>query len=232
MVSIRIRAARPTDAGPIARVHVDTWRTAYCGIVSADYLASLSYKDGQSMWDDILSIDRPATSTFVAETGGGEIIGFAGGGPERQGDPTHLGEIYAVYVLQDHQRRGVGRRLAVAVTRQLLRDGFVSMLVWVLEDNHPACRFYETLGGKQVGRQATAIGGADLMELSYGWKDIAGLSTGRVNLGSGRRDCSGHLMPCAPSPDPLDPLVASVDVEPDDGRGELNGRPGRSEDCA
>ena len=49
----------------MARVHVDTWRTAYSGIVPADYLASLSYKDGQSRWDDILSTDRPATSTFV-----------------------------------------------------------------------------------------------------------------------------------------------------------------------
>ena len=168
----------------MARVHVHTWRTAYSGIVSADYLASLSYKDGQSMWDDILSTDRPATSTLVAEAGGGEIIGFAGGGPERQGDPTHLGEIYAVYVLQDHQRRGVGRRLVMAVARQLLRDGFVSMLLWVLEDNHPACRFYESLGGEQVGRQTTTIGGTDLTEVSYGWKDIAGLATGRVTMGS------------------------------------------------
>ena len=64
----------------------------------------------------------------------------------------------------------------MAVTRQLLRDGFVSMLVWVLEDNHPACRFYESLGGKQVGRQTTTIGRADLVEVSYGWKDIAGLT--------------------------------------------------------
>ena len=160
----------------MARVHVDTWRTTYSGIMSADYLAGLSYEVRESRWNDTLSANQPATSNFVAETGEGEIIGFASGGPERQGDPTYLGEIYAIYLLQDHQRRSVGRRLAMAVTRQLLRDGFVSMLVWVLEDNHPACRFYESLGGKQVGRQTTTIGRADLVEVSYGWKDIAGLT--------------------------------------------------------
>ena len=38
-----IREASPTDAAAIARVHVDSWRTTYAGIVPADYLANLSY---------------------------------------------------------------------------------------------------------------------------------------------------------------------------------------------
>lgn len=142
-----------------------------------NHLASLSYEARESQWNDIFLANQPATSTFVAETGEGEIVGFASGGPERQGDPTYVGEVYAVYVLQDHQRRGVGRRLAAAVVGQLLRDGFVSMLLWVLEDNRPARRFYESLGGEQVGRRTTTIGGADLTEVSYGWKEIASLLT-------------------------------------------------------
>lgn len=157
----------------MARVHVDTWRTTYSGIVPADFLAGLSYKDAQSRWDEILSAVQPDTCSLVAETGGGTIIGFAGGGPERQGDHTYRGEIYSVYVLPSHQRQGVGRRLVTAVVQQLLRDGLTTMLLWVLEDNLPARRFYESLGGEQVGRQTTDIGGADLVEVSYGWKDLA-----------------------------------------------------------
>ncbi len=176
MSSIRVRAARPADAGPLARVHVDTWRTAYSGIVAPDYLAGLSYEARESQWDDILLANQPATSTFVAETADGEIVGFASGGPERQGDPTYLGEVYAVYVLQDHQRSGVGRRLAVAVVEQLRRDGFTSMLLWVLEDNRPDRRFYESLGGEQVRQRTLTIEGTDLPELSYGWKDISSIT--------------------------------------------------------
>ena len=175
-MSVRIRAANPADAGPIARVHVDSWRTTYPGIVPAEYLAGLSYGKRQSVWADILSAGRTAESNFVAETDRGEIVGFAGGGLRREGDPAYRGELYAVYVLEEHQRLGVGRRLVSAVARRLLTDGFRSMLTWVLEDNGPACQFYEALGGTEVGRQTITMGGADLVELAYGWRDVAHLT--------------------------------------------------------
>ena len=172
---MRIREAVPADAGPMARVHIDTWRTAYAGIVPAGHLVGLSYHDREARWVHILTRDQPAECNVVAETQGGEIVGFAGGGPEREGDRTYLGELYAIYLLQEHQRKGAGRRLVFAVARRLLSVGFNSMLVWVLEDNRPARRFYESLGGEQVGRKTIEIGGAGLVEISYGWRDITSL---------------------------------------------------------
>ena len=88
----------------------------------------------------------------------------------------YRGELYAVYLLEAHQRRGVGRRLACAVAHGLLSAGFESMLLWVLEENRRARRFYESLGGEQVGRKNIEIGGAALVEVSYGWRDITGLA--------------------------------------------------------
>ena len=175
-MGIRVMAANLDDAGPIARVQVDTWRTTYAGIVPTEYLAGLSYRDRESKWTDILSAGRPAESNFVAETDGGEVVGFAGGGPEREGTPTFRGELYAIYLLEEYRRAGVGRRLVSAVARRLLVDGVRSMLVWVLEDNRPACIFYESLEGSRVDRQTITIGGADLAEAAYGWSDIAGLA--------------------------------------------------------
>ena len=174
-MDIRIRAANPSDAGPIARVHVDTWRTTYTAIVPAEYLVGLSYRDRESKWDEILATDQPTSSNFVAETEGGDVVGFAGGGPEREGDKHYLGELYAIYLLEGYQRKGVGRRLVSTVAQRLLVDGFSSMLVWVLQDNHPACRFYESLGGQRVGWKTLTIAGTDLIEVSYGWRDVAGL---------------------------------------------------------
>ena len=163
-MGIRVMAANLDDAGPIARVQVDAWRTAYAGIVPTEYLAGLSYRDRESKWTAILSAGRPAESNFVAETAGGGVVGFAGGGPERESTPTFRGEFYAIYLLEEYQRAGVGRRLVSAVARRLLVDGFCSMLVWVLEDNRPACIFYESLEGSTVDRQTITIGGADLAE--------------------------------------------------------------------
>ena len=43
------------DVPGIARVHMDTWRTAYVDIVPAEYLAGLSYDAAESRWRENLS---------------------------------------------------------------------------------------------------------------------------------------------------------------------------------
>ena len=175
-VNVTIRAANPADAGPIARVHVDSWRTTYEGIVPAEYLASLSYRDRESMWHEALTTDRLATSIFIAETKDGDVVGFASAGPEREGNSTYQAELYTIYILQKHQNSGLGRRLVSTIARSLSANGFNSMLLWVLEDNHPACRFYESHGGKRVGRRTVTIRGANLQEVSYGWRNVVALA--------------------------------------------------------
>ena len=177
-MSIQIRAATPEDAASMARVHVDSWRSTYAGIVPAEYLARLSYRNRESLWKELLTTDRPGASYLVADARDGDIVGFASAGPEREGNSAYRGELYAIYLLEEYQRMGLGRRLFSSVTRQLLADGLNSMLLWVLEDNHPACHFYESLGGERVGRKIITIGGADLVEIAYGWRKIADL----VNL--------------------------------------------------
>ncbi|MBI1881100.1 MAG: hypothetical protein HYR94_23215 [Chloroflexi bacterium] len=40
-----MRLAQPADAGGIARVHVESWRTTYAGTIPADFLAGCSGAD-------------------------------------------------------------------------------------------------------------------------------------------------------------------------------------------
>ncbi len=174
--NVTIRTAKPTDAAPIARVHVDSWRTTYEGIVPAEYLANLSYRDRESTWSEALATQNSATTILVAETEAGDVVGFASAGPDRDANPIYRAELYAIYLLQQHQNRGLGRRLVSAAAHSLQQHGFSSMLLWVLEDNHPARRFYESLGGQRLGSKTVTIGGADLQEVSYGWKDITHLA--------------------------------------------------------
>ncbi len=177
---MQIRAAQSADAGPMAHIHVDAWRATYADMIPADYLAGLSYRDRTSWWVRVLETPRRAVHHFVAETDGGQIMGFAGAGPERDGNCTYRGELYNIYLLPRHQGKGVGSGLVSAVAQRLLEDGIRSMLVWVLQDNQPACRFYESLGGGKVGRKTIEIGGVHLVEVSYGWKDITALGVERA----------------------------------------------------
>jgi GNAT superfamily N-acetyltransferase len=165
-----IRAAAIADAPAIARVHVDSWRTTYKGIVPNDHLANLSYEERESMWRGVIENEAAPQRVFIAEDNGG-VIGFAACGPERTHNPTYTGELYAIYLFQQHQRRGIGRELTRAVADYLLEQGHSGMLVWVLEQN-PSRRFYEALGGEEVERKTIPIGGVNLSEVAYGWRDI------------------------------------------------------------
>ena len=172
---VRIRAARLSDASSIARVHIDSWRTTYAAVMPAEFLLGLSYSQRASWWEEILGADPPAISAFVAEAPGGEVVGFVGGGPEQEANPAFGAELYAIYLYEDYQRRGVGRRLVSALAEALSALGFSSMLLWVLEDNPAARSFYVSLGGEELGRKTITIGGRDLTEVSYGWRDIESL---------------------------------------------------------
>jgi ribosomal protein S18 acetylase RimI-like enzyme len=168
MISV-VRRAGGGDAAAIARVHVETWRTAYRGLLPDDYLASLDEAGYQERWKRTLT--DGAGRVYVAEDRR-EIVGFASGGPERAGEDGFTGELYAIYVLQEAQGRGHGRRLVQAVAQGLREMKLPNMIVWVLRDNHDARRFYESLGGLYVRSQPITIGSALLQEVSYGWGSL------------------------------------------------------------
>ncbi|WP_293152430.1 MULTISPECIES: GNAT family N-acetyltransferase [unclassified Microcoleus] len=168
-----VREAKIADAPAIAQVNVDTWRTAYRNIVPADYLAKLSYEKPENNWQEILSnVKNTGDYVCVAENNSGQIVGFAAGGSERTGKYVYRGELFAIYILEEYQRQGIGQQLVRSVAKKLAELSLNSMLAWVLGDNS-ACRFYEFLGGKKVEEQQTSRAGVLVKEIAYGWTDIA-----------------------------------------------------------
>jgi GNAT superfamily N-acetyltransferase len=171
---MRIRMATVADVAAIARVHVESWRTTYKGIVPEDFLANLTYEQREPLWRQVLSKSAGLSLVDVAEDADGHIVGFASGGPERSGDTVYAGELYAIYLLDGWQRRGIGRQLTVTLVRQLVQAGLASLLIWVLAEN-PSRRFYEALGGRQVRERLEMTGGVEHMDVAYGWLDARSL---------------------------------------------------------
>jgi GNAT superfamily N-acetyltransferase len=154
---------------------VDTWRAAYRGIVPDTHLDGLSYDESERLWQDAISTGDGRV--FVAEDDGG-VFGFASGGPRERFSRElreYEGELQTVYVLPSHKGTGAGRRLVGEVARHLAGQRVNSMLLWVFTENHPARRFYESLGGIVVGEDGFRLGGAWLSETAYGWKDLDAL---------------------------------------------------------
>ena len=173
-MGVRVRGATLDDTAAIARVHVDTWRTTYRGLVADEYLSSLSYDQRQKTWEGALRDPTRRTTLLVAEEGAGRIIGFAACGPARE-EKEFEGELYAIYVDQGSQGKGVGGELVRAVVKDLKARGMKSMIVWVLADN-PFKKFYEALGGAYARTKDVEIGGRVLKESGYGWKNLDPLS--------------------------------------------------------
>ena len=176
---VLIRNAEIDDAAGIARVRAESWQSAYRGIVPDEFLDSIDVGEWAERQHRNMAIKSDAMVYFVAEAEG-QVVGFTEAGPNREDDPDHAGELYSVYLLPGYQRRGIGLELAAATARWLVGEGRDSMIVWVLADNHPARRFYEALGGHYARQRQIQIGGANLPEVSYGWRDLGPLTEGRT----------------------------------------------------
>jgi len=165
-----IRVATLQDARAIARVHVESWRTTYAGIVPAEYLASLDVGQREVSWREWLPLD---IDVFVAEVDG-EVVGFVGGGAIREPVEGFDAELFAIYLLRDAQRRGIGMALLKRLAGSLKARGYRSMMAWVLEDNSSG-EFYSRSGGVRVASKEMEVGGVMLPVVAYGWGDLEGI---------------------------------------------------------
>ena len=169
---MRFRAATADDVAAMAKVRIDTWRSAYAGIVPSAHLESLSYDRTAEGWRrGIFASGSPDLAAFVAEEADGQVAGIAICGPEEGLEGKGAGQVYVLYVLPRFQRRGVGRSLMERCGRHLVTRGYHSLVVWVLKEN-PHRKFYEGLGGVLAGEKLVEIGGASLPEVAYEWTDI------------------------------------------------------------
>ena len=155
MADTIIRPAIPADAGAIAQVRVDAWRTTYKGMIPAAYLAAMKVEDSAALWTKILTAGPNATSVFVAAEDG-KVVGFASG--HMLPEPKHGldAELSAVYLVEGAQRA----------------HGANGLIAWVIAGNKAARAFYERLGAELLIEQPFTWDGMELVEAGYGWRNL------------------------------------------------------------
>ena len=175
--SIVIRPATAADAREIARVRIDTWRTAYRGLVPDAYLDAMDVEQSVASWQRVLGADAPNARVFVADHTG-EVVGFAAA--NRLAEPRHGldAELSAVYVRREFQRAGIGRQLVLAAARAIRASGATGLVVWSIAGNKPARAFCEALGGTVIVEQPFEWDGVALTEVGYAFTDLDALIAG------------------------------------------------------
>jgi GNAT superfamily N-acetyltransferase len=176
-----VRQATLSDAEQIARVQTASWQSSYRGILPDSILDTMDPVRRIGSRREILA-DSGALNLVAYDTTHGDLVGFANAGPSRkQGHPeiapedarhdlprlARLGELYEIYILDRAKRYGLGRELFETVTDWCRSRHMVTMVVWVLEGNQHARRFYEAMGGEISSRAHTTVRGFAVVELAY-----------------------------------------------------------------
>jgi ribosomal protein S18 acetylase RimI-like enzyme len=177
-----IALATERDAAGIAKVYVDTWRSAYAAVLPHRGLLGMSYEQQTRYWSRTIRNSTEAQSVIAATEADHGVVGFTSFGPARAGDRPAAGlftgerdakvaEIYTLYVLPDFQERGIGRRLVVTAFAAMVDKRYGCSFLWVLRDN-PSRYFYERIGGKAVAERREKMWGCMTDQVCYGWPDL------------------------------------------------------------
>lgn len=161
---LRIRRAEAPDSETMAEIHRRSWLAAYSGLLPSEMIAKVNA--GRSpLWARLLREDPPCASYYLAER---ESVpaGLIVFGMPREKVPGNSGEIYSLYLLPEYQHRGIGSKLIAFAMRELKKQGFSSVFLWVLAENRPAIACYEKNGFRPDGRKETVIG-KTVTELRY-----------------------------------------------------------------
>jgi GNAT superfamily N-acetyltransferase len=160
-----IRPAEVADAADIARVQTTSWQTSYRGILPDSILDTMDVARRASMRRDIL-LDGAGLDLVAYDTTHLDLVGFCHAGTSRRQGPL-VGELYEIYIVDRAKRYGLGRELFERATGWCRAAKLSSMIVWVLEHNRHARRFYEAMGGQLTGRLPSTVRGYPVVELSY-----------------------------------------------------------------
>ena len=171
---MRFRQANKADAERIADLHATSWRFAYRGMLSDEYLDGNLVGERTRLWIERFAASNPKQRVLIAEIGD-RLAGFACAyGSE---DPQLGTLLDNLHVREEFQHQGVGTGLMDEIV-SWVRNEFPGegLFLWVLESNKQARRFYEDLGAIRVAEEIwlSPDGGA-IPSLCYAWSDLIAL---------------------------------------------------------
>ncbi len=161
---LRVRDATADDAPAVARVHVDSWRAAYVGLLPRAVLDGLSVAQRTRHWRRVLGPSSPERVVMAEREG--RVLGFAHVGPAHDADTTpSTGQLHTIYLDPGCWGTGVGRAVHDTGLARLRDDGYRDAVLWMLSTNARADRFYRRQGWERDGRiRVQQFGGAVVID--------------------------------------------------------------------
>ncbi|MBR5088293.1 MAG: GNAT family N-acetyltransferase [Ruminiclostridium sp.] len=149
------------DLREISNIYERSWKYAYRGIIPQEYLDSIP----EGRWAKSITREGMNSLVVVEE---GRFVGTASFCRSRWEKYSGFGEIVSIYFVPEFMGKGYGRLLLERCIEELGALGFTELLLWVLEENTRARRFYERNGFECSGEFLNDnIGGKEIREVMY-----------------------------------------------------------------
>lgn len=143
-MSTAIRKAEIEDCRDLGRIHSESWKAAYKGIISDSFLDKITAESREKRFADAMARGNERNFVAVCEN---KVVGFICIGKCRDDDlDDAFGEIWGIYLHPAYWNQGIGSRLMQFGLDCLKDEWYERVSLWVLEKNERARRFYEKFG--------------------------------------------------------------------------------------
>ena len=165
-INFEVRPAEPADASGMAKVHVDTWRETYRGLMSDSELDDPGLLEWrEKFWTAALTDPRYEKNNVAVALHDDKLIGIAMSGPSSD-IPEEPQELFVLYAYASSHGSGVG----AALLNEVISPA-ASAVLWVADPNPRAQAFYRKNGFVADGAE----------KVEDGVKDIRMVRTARQN---------------------------------------------------
>jgi len=152
VADVSVRPARAEDAERVARVQLETWRTAYGRLLPAEALA-LPEEQVAALW--LNAVEQPASPRhrLLVALERDVLVGFLASTPagDEPLDPELTTEVTALLVEPRWGRRGHGARLLAAAVDGWRADGVQTAIAWAWDADQVTRSFLTSAGWEPDG---------------------------------------------------------------------------------
>ncbi|WP_176736550.1 GNAT family N-acetyltransferase [Oligoflexus tunisiensis] len=172
-MTLVVRPLMLEDAAATARLHNETWRDTYRGLMPDSRLDALDDARTELNWRRILTEENPKNR--LANFGvfrDGELLGFGSAGAPRE-DWGYESELWVINIPRRFQKMGAGKALMQACVQHALGLAAQNMYLYCMIGNDNAMQFYHHLGAVDTDRIKAGDG---YQERALVWDDLNALA--------------------------------------------------------
>lgn len=168
-MDIIFRKAKEEDARGIVEVKLSSWLTTYKELMPKEVLE----KRKSTMEDRIPRTEeqiKEYNNIYVA-VDNDRVVGTMSYGECRNEKYKEHGELNFIYLLDEYQGYGIGKKLFMIGIKELIDMGYNSMILNVLEGNK-TIGFYEKYSGKKIEQKEEVFYNTPLIENIMLFEDL------------------------------------------------------------